>query len=99
MDKTLYRQATASKQLDIFYKENDFLILADISLFLRLFLTTVNNLWLINNMGKMKAILNIRRPTSLEMANLFIDIAATLITIITAKVKRVKSFPLVRDVR
>ena len=97
MDKTL-RQATASKQLDIFYKENDFLILADISLFLRLFLTTVNNLWL-GKMRKMKAILNIRRPTSLEMAKLFIDIAATLITIITAKVKRVKSFPLVRDVR
>jgi hypothetical protein len=38
------RQATDSKQIDIFFKENDFFISADIPLFLRLFLAIVNNL-------------------------------------------------------
>jgi hypothetical protein len=33
-------QATASKQLDIFFKENVFFMSGDILLFLRLFLTT-----------------------------------------------------------
>jgi hypothetical protein len=34
------RQATTSKQLDIFFKENVFFMSGDILLFLRLFLTT-----------------------------------------------------------
>jgi hypothetical protein len=37
-------QATASKQLDMFFKENVFFITGDILLFLRLFLTTRNSL-------------------------------------------------------
>jgi hypothetical protein len=43
MDSTT-RQVTASKQLDIFFKENVFFISGDIPLFLRLFLAIVNNL-------------------------------------------------------
>jgi hypothetical protein len=37
-------QATTSKQLDMFFKENAFFISGDILLFLRLFLTTRNSL-------------------------------------------------------
>jgi hypothetical protein len=37
-------QATASKQLDIFFKENVLFISGNILLFLRLFLTTINSL-------------------------------------------------------
>jgi hypothetical protein len=43
MDSTI-TQATTSKQLDIFFKENVFFISGDILLFLRLFLTTRNSL-------------------------------------------------------
>jgi hypothetical protein len=38
--ETTTRQATTSKQLDIFFKESVFFISGDIRLFLRLFLTT-----------------------------------------------------------
>jgi hypothetical protein len=43
MDDTT-TQATASKQLDRFFKENDFFTSSDILLFLRLFLTTRSSL-------------------------------------------------------
>jgi uncharacterized membrane protein len=43
MDNTT-TQAAASKQLDIFFKENVFFIPGDILLFLRLFLTTRSSL-------------------------------------------------------
>jgi hypothetical protein len=43
MDNTT-RQATASKQLEIYFKENVFLISGDTRLFLPLFLTTRNSL-------------------------------------------------------
>jgi hypothetical protein len=43
MDTTT-TQATASKQLDLFFKEKVFFMSGDILLFLRLFLTTRNSL-------------------------------------------------------
>jgi hypothetical protein len=43
MDNTT-TQATASKQLDMVFKEDAFFISGDIRLFLRLFLTTRNSL-------------------------------------------------------
>jgi hypothetical protein len=44
MDTCTTPQATTSKQLDMFFKENSFFISGDILLFLRLFLTTRNSL-------------------------------------------------------
>jgi hypothetical protein len=58
------RQATTSKQLDIFFKESVFFISGDILLFLRLFLTTRNSLYWINNIAGMTRIQRIRLCTS-----------------------------------
>jgi CRISPR/Cas system endoribonuclease Cas6 (RAMP superfamily) len=98
MDSTT-KQATASKQLDIFFKENVFFISGDIPLFLRLFLVTVNNLQLMNNIGGKTRIKNIRRLTCWEITKLFTVISPKVSSTLISIARRVKSFPFVTDVR
>ena len=64
------KQATASKQLDIFFKENVFLVSGDIRPFSRLFLAIVNSLKFMNNIGGAKTNEKIKRPTSQEKTKL-----------------------------
>jgi CRISPR/Cas system endoribonuclease Cas6 (RAMP superfamily) len=98
MDSTT-RQATASKQLDIFFKENVFFISGGIPLFLRHFLTNVNNLQLINSIGGNIITKKISSRTWLEITQLFTDITPKVSRTILSIARRVKSLPFVTDVR
>jgi hypothetical protein len=63
------KQATASRQLDIFFRENVCFVAGDTLLFLRLFLTTVSNLKLIYNIGERMILRKIRRPFWCDKTN------------------------------
>jgi hypothetical protein len=98
MDSTT-TQATTSKQLDMFFKENDFFIWSAIILFLRLFLTTRNSLQLTNNIAGMKNIKKITPCTFFGITMSSTDITPKITSTMISIARRVKSLPFVTDVR